>query len=384
MLRIHRARKRTGESAPLLSNRYRDMLRIPNSGLEISGGLSPKFIEVFMAFCESCGTQAGADDRFCKACGKPISSVEPNAQTAAADSQNIPAEPSTPHAPTIVIPVHPMAPVTPVSPAPATVFCRACGKQSPAAYEFCESCGASLRGNVSTAQAPVQPPAPSPQYAQPPSAIPPQRKSHLGVWLGVIFGALAIIVIVLLVALLSGPKPEDSLDQLRTAYLQHDQASFDKYVDVNSVLNDWTDQGVNEWLKQQNAGALETATVQVVAGAVKSAYIPDLSKSVDQMVVSGTLPDQSQNSDDKTTAFITGFVSSVVRNIAASQLTYQGVQSKAITNDNAELTVGVTSSVSSQPISVHIKMRRDGDHWRVVAVENLAGLLNQLNPTPTP
>jgi hypothetical protein len=166
--------------------------------------------------------------------------------------------------------------------------------------------------------------------------------------------------------------------------LQHDQASFDKYVDVNSVLNDWTDQGVNEWLKQQNAGALETATVQVVAGAVKSAYIPDLSKSVDQMVVSGTLPDQSQNSDDKTTAFITGFVSSVVRNIAASQLTYQGVQSKAITNDNAELTVGVTSSVSSQPISVHIKMRRDGDHWRVVAVENLAGLLNQLNPTPTP
>jgi hypothetical protein len=117
---------------------------------------------------------------------------------------------------------------------------------------------------------------------------------------------------------------------------------------------------------------------------VKSAYIPDLSKSVDQMVVSGTLPDQSQNSDDKTTAFITGFVSSVVRNIAASQLTYQGVQSKAITNDNAELTVGVTSSVSSQPISVHIKMRRDGDHWRVVAVENLAGLLNQLNPRPTP
>ncbi len=64
---------------------------------------------------------------------------------------------------------------------------------------------------------------------------------------------------------------------------------------MNSVLNDWTDQGVNEWLKQQNAGALETAAVQVVSGAVKSAYIPGLSQSVDQMVVSGTLPDQSQN-----------------------------------------------------------------------------------------
>jgi hypothetical protein len=214
--------------------------------------------------------------------------------------------------------------------------------------------------------------------------MPPPRKSHFGVWLGVIFGVIAIVVIVLLIALFSGPKPETSLDQLRTAYLQHDQASFDKFVDVNSVLNDWTDQGVNEWLKQQSAGALETAAVQVIAGAVKSAYIPGLSQSVDQMVVSGTLPDQSQNSDDKVTAFLTGFVSSVLRSIASSQLTYQGVQSKSITNNDAEVTVGVTSSLSAQPFSVRLKMHLDGDHWRVVAVENLAGLLNQLNPPTTP
>jgi len=332
-----------------------------------------------MAFCISCGKQTEPDDHFCKSCGKPIATVEPKAQVAAPDSQNIPAEPSTPHS-AIVIPVHPMTPVTPVSPPPATVFCRACGKQSPAAYDFCESCGASLRGNAPAA--PVQPPAAAQQYVPAPSAIPPQRKSHLGIWLGVIFGMLAIVVIVLLVALFSGPKPETSLDQARTAYLNHDQANFDKYVDVSSVLNDWTDQGVNEWLKQQNAGALETATVQVVAGAVKSAYIPGLSQSVDQMVVTGTLPDQSQNSDDKATVFLTGFVSSVLRNIAASQLTYQGVQSKTITNDNAELTVGVTSPLSTPPISVRIKMHRDGDHWRVAAVEDLAGLLNQINTTP--
>ena len=330
-----------------------------------------------MAFCTSCGKQSGPDDQFCNSCGKPITSSESSAKVPAPVPQNTPAGPSAPHS-SIVIPVHPIAPGTPASPAAGTVFCRACGKQSPAAYDFCESCGASLRGNVAAAPAP-----PAQQYAAAPSAIPLQRKSHLGIWLGVIFGAMAIIVIVLLVALLSGPKPEDSLDQLRTAYLQHDQANFDKYVDVNSVLNDWTDQGVNEWLKGQNAGALETATVQVVASAVKSAYIPDLSKSVDQMVVSGTLPDQSQNSDDKTTAFLTGFVSSIIRSLASSQLTYQGVQSKTITNDNAELTVGVTSSLSNQPISVRIKMHRDSDHWRVVAVEDLAGLLNQLNATPT-
>ncbi len=334
-----------------------------------------------MAFCTACGKQIEPDDHFCKSCGKPIES-ESIAPAAAPDAKNIPVEPPTPQAATIVIPVHSMPPTSQAAPAAASIFCRVCGKQSPAGYDFCESCGAPLHGNASAPPPPVRPQARPQQYAPTPSAIPPPRKSHLGVWLGVIFGVLAIVIIVLLVALLSEPKPEDSLDQLRTAYLQHDQASFDKYVDVNSVLNDWTDQGVNEWLKEQNAGPLEAATVQVVAGAVKSAYIPGLSQSVDQMVVSGTLPDQSQNSDDKATAFLTGFVSSIIRSLASSQLTYQGVQSKTITNDSAEVNVGVSSSLSTQPITVRVKMHRDSDHWRVVAVEDLAGLLNQLGATP--
>jgi hypothetical protein len=29
-------------------------------------------------------------------------------------------------------------------------------------------------------------------------------------------------------------------------------------------------------------------------------------------------------------------------------------------------------------------MKRVGDHWQVKAVEDMAGLLNQINPTPAP
>jgi len=357
------------------------MFRTTTNHPEISDGLWPKFIEVRMAFCTSCGKQLSADDRFCKSCGAPITSAASNAPVEASTPVNTPADPSTPHEPTIVIPVHPMAPATPVSSAPATVFCRACGKQSPAGYEFCESCGAPLRGNA--APATLQPSAPAPQYAPVPVALPPKRKSHVGLLVGVIFLALTLLVIVVVAVILSGPKPEDSLDQVRTAYLQHDQASFDKYVDVNSVLSDWTDQGVNVWLKQQNAGPIESAAAQIIAGTLKSVYLPGVAQSVDQLVVTGTLPDQSQtNQNDQATVFVTAFMWSILHSLATSQLTYQGVQSKTIVNDNAELTVGVTSSLSSQPISVRIKMRRDGDHWRVVAVEDLAGLLNQINPTP--
>ena len=265
-------------------------------------------------------------------------------------------------------------------------FCASCGKKSAVDDQFCNSCGAPLHHQARPITSGSTQPDTATPIAMPVSAAAPVRRSHVGLWLVAIFGLVALLVIVLIAVISSGPKPEDSLDQARAAYLRHDQTSFDKYVDVNSVLGDWTDQGVNVWLKQQNAGPIETAAAQVLAGTMKNAYLPGLSQSVDQMVVSGTWPDQSQNGgNDQVTVFVTSFVSSMIRNVASSQLTYQGVKFKTVTNNNdAELTVNVSSSLSAQPISVRIKMRRDGDHWRVVAVEDLAGLLNQLSPTPAP
>jgi len=303
-----------------------------------------------MAFCASCGKQTGPDDRFCEACGTPVAVL---AQTP-----------------------------------PAVVYCAGCGRPTRPGHDFCDACGTPLRANVSVPQAQVQP-ALSQQYAQVPRTIPPplpaKRKNYLWLWLGLGFSVAGVIVILILLTVFGGPQPENSLYEARMAYLQHDQASFDKYVDVNSVLSDWTNQGVNVWLKQQNAGPIESAAAQIIAGTLKSVYLPSVAQSVDQLVVTGTLPDQSQtDQNDQTTVFVSAFMSSILHSIATSQLTYQGVQTKTVTNDNAELTVSVTSSLSSQPISVRIKMRRDGDHWRVTAVEDLAGLLNQISPATTP
>jgi hypothetical protein len=338
-----------------------------------------------MAFCTSCGKQTSADDRFCKSCGTPVVSAAPIAPPEAAGPQNIPAEPVLPPAETLVIPVHSQAAEVP-PPAAAAVFCRACGKPSLAGHDFCDSCGAPLRGNLPTPPVQVLQAAPAPQYV---SILPPppqKRKSFLWLWLTAATVIVVIIFAIVIIPLLSGPDPGDSLDQARAAYLQHDQASFDKYVDVNSVLSDWTDQGVNGWLKQQNAGPIETAAAQLLSGTMKSAYLPALAQSVDQWVVSGTLPPDPSQTDqnDQSSVFVTAFLSSALRTLASSQLTYQGIQSKFVTNDNAELTFNVGSSLSAQPITVHVKMVRVGDHWQVKAVEDLAGLLNQISPTPAP
>jgi len=274
-------------------------------------------------------------------------------------------------------------------------FCGSCGKPTSPDDHFCKACGAPVKATVAAAPTtPVvpttTPPAPQ-QYAavpaQSPSPIPPPvRRSHVGLWLLGVFAVLALLVIVLVVIINSGPKPEDSLDRARAAYLQHDQANFDKYVDVNSVLSDWTDQGVNVWLKQENAGVFATSLVQSIVGSVKSKYLPGLAQSADQMVVSGTAPDQSQASEnDPISVFLIGYLSQVIRNAATTQLTYKGVESKTVTNNtDAILRVNVTGPASSQPVTVQIRMRRDGDHWRVVAVDDLAGLLSQLNLPTTP
>ena len=345
-----------------------------------------------MAFCTSCGKQSAPDDRFCKSCGTPLATDAAHPPVAAVTPQNIPAEPAMPPAETLVIPVHTQVADAPVPPPAATIFCRTCGKPSPAGHDFCQSCGAPLRGNIPAAPMQVQqaPPAqqysPPQQYIQIPPPPPPKRKSFLWLWLTAAAVIVVIIFAIIIIPFLAGPDPGDSLDQARAAYLQHDQASFDKYVDVNSVLSDWTDQGVNGWLKQQNAGTAETILAQGLSGTLKSLYLPAFAQSVDQWVVSGTLPaDQSQtDQNDQSSVFVTAFLSTGLRTLASSQLTYQGIQSKFVTNDNAELTFNVGSSLSTQPILVHVKMRRVGDHWQVKAVEDLAGLLSQISPTPAP
>jgi hypothetical protein len=339
-----------------------------------------------MAFCTSCGKQSSPDDRFCKACGAPVMTETPLAPVEPPTAQNIPAEPVQPPAETLVIPVHPQVADAPAAPAAATIFCRACGKPSPAGHDFCGSCGAPLRGSLPMAPVQVQQAAPAQQYVSIPPPPVQKRKSFLWLWLTAAAVIVVIILAVIIIPFLSGPDPGDSLDQARAAYLQHDQASFDKYVDVNSVLSDWTDQGVNAWLKQQNAGTIETAAAQILAGTMKSAYLPGVAQSVDQWVVSGTLPPDPSQTDqnDQSSVFVTAFLSSALRSLASSQLTYQGIQSKFVTNDNAELTFNVGSSLSTQPILVHVKMQRVGDHWQVKAVEDLAGLLNQISPTPAP
>ena len=212
------------------------------------------------------------------------------------------------------------------------------------------------------------------------SAVPASRKP-VGKWIGigaavVIVGAIALFA----VQLLSGPQPEDAIDQARLAFLNRDQAEFAKYVDVQGVLDNWVDQSVNALLAKNDTGPLAAVAVQAALPTVKHAFLPTAAQAVGQFIVSGApTSEQSTGDANPVGAFLMSYLSSATRQLATSQLTYMGVESKQVTGDDAALAVKVGSAFRSEPIHLKVRMHRFGDFWRVVAVDDVLGLLQQMS-----
>jgi hypothetical protein len=194
--------------------------------------------------------------------------------------------------------------------------------------------------------------------------------------------ALVVVVVGVAAILLLPPNPKDSLEKAGAAYSQHDAQAFDNYVDVQSVLNDWTDQGLDAWLIKNNIGVGQSLLANSFVAGAKTLLVPRLARAVENELLSGRIADQpqSQNSDN-TTNYLMGFVSSGVRSLVASQLKYEGVVSQTTSGSDAVLDVQVSSPLSRNPLVVKVKMARVGNHWRIVAIQDLAGLLTQMDLT---
>ena len=225
----------------------------------------------------------------------------------------------------------------------------------------------------------VPPGGKSPGAAGPPAQAgkPPRRPIKPWVWGA---GAAAVVLaVIVVVALLSGPRPEDSLDRARAAYLQRDQVNFDKYVDVTSVLSDGVDQIASVILQQNNTGGIARLAIEAAIPALKSIYLPSTAQAVDQFIISGNLPQDSQSSSrDPASTLVAGYVSAALRKVAASALSYQGVESRQISGSSATLSVRVATPLSGQPMVLRVRMQKGDGYWRVVAIEDVAGLVRKL------
>ena len=246
------------------------------------------------------------------------------------------------------------------------MFCTQCGASSPDSASFCSACG-------------------KPMAVTPTQSNPPQRHSHTLrniTWIAAAAAAATIIAAVALSgpSLFSGPSPEDSLVKAGTAFARQDAQAFDNYVDVQSVLGDWTDQAASSWIANNNSSVGGTLIANGIVTGFKSLLLPRFVASVEQDFLRNRMPDQPEASNsDNATNYMMVFLTNGVRALIASQISYQGIASQSRSGSDAVLDVRVRSPLSNGHLLVRVDMKRSGDHWRIVSIPNVAGLLAQLH-----
>jgi hypothetical protein len=260
------------------------------------------------------------------------------------------------------------------------MFCTYCGGSNPDNASFCSACGKpiaiapALPVAIPSTQLDPQPVATQPALSNPPQ----QRRSHTARNIKWIAAAMAAAIIVAF--LMSGPSPGDSLERAGAAFVHQDAQAFDNYVDVQSILGDWTDQATSSWLANNNNTVGSSLVANGLIVGFKSLIVPKLASSVEQQIFSNRLLDRPQSdSSSDATNYMTVFLSNSIRSLIAAKISYQGIATQTSSGSNAVLDVRVGSPLSGNPLLVRVNMRRAGDHWRIVAIPNIAGLLAQLH-----
>jgi hypothetical protein len=244
------------------------------------------------------------------------------------------------------------------------MFCTQCGASNPDSASFCSACG-------------------RPMAVRPTQSDPPQQHSHMlrnVMWIAAAAAATIIAAVALSgPSLFSGPNPEDSLVKAGAAFAHRDAQAFDNYVDVQSVLGDWTDQAASSWLANNSSSVGGSLLANGIVTGFKTLILPKFVASVEPEILSNRMPDQPQvTSSGNATNYMTIFLTNSVRALIASQISYEGIASQSRSGSDAVLDVRLRSPLIKSPLLVRVGMRRSGDHWRIVSIPNVAGLLAQL------
>ena len=302
--------------------------------------------------------------------------------------------------------------------------CHTCGRRVDSEAHFCAACGSPVLGSSNTiveasvpasspsessllqrtaasslAPAPPPPPVkfapPPPPPRSPPNSAPVDGPGEINDRVGAVLRRstahpvrthyLRIIVIVVLVGIaasatyfyLHTPDPEVSLDQVRLAYAQQDQLSFDKYVDVEAVLGNGIDQFADYYALQHKIAHPIFFKAGISVG--EQMYLPQIAQSVDNFVVTGNLPDLPVwATDNATVSEAISDAAKVLHRVIQAQLKYQGVVSKTVSGADATVEVRIKSPLSTGAMTVRLQMRRVHNHWRIVAIEDVPQILQEM------
>jgi hypothetical protein len=304
--------------------------------------------EETVTFCPNCGAPATPETRFCPKCGATIAApVEPAAPPPAPYRPPTQIESPPPQAP-----YH--APTQMDVPPPSGGY----------SYQPQQPPGPAYPPSYPP-QAPPPPPPPQGALYPPPTAAPghaaPKKRSK---------APLAILGVVLL-AIVGfgvwayvthhwpfGSGPKDAVEKAHTAYQKKDAATFDKYVDLQSLLSDFFDQTAAE-------GGMDPKTLSQVKFALPQ--ITEIFKNIFFGTPTTAPAEMVQSMTPGAEMMRTGF----------QKLSYQGIDGEPqITGKDAIVKVKIldSSETPAKTKTLELKLFDNGTNWRVVAALNLKKL----------
>lgn len=242
-------------------------------------------------------------------------------------------------------------------------FCSSCGMQqgSPGAL-FCENCG---------------------------SALAPPPGSSRTRWLpGVAIAAGSLMLVTALVwaafQFWPRPDPRDIPEHIRLAFLSHDVAAFERHVALDRVLTDALAQAASLGMQEvaatnlnmtPAASALAASAAAATATLAAPQLVPELARLCRQLVSAGTWATQGiATTANDPSPVLMQFVSEAL----ASQLTYRGAEVLGRQGPAVQVAVSMATPLQAQPLTIRLRMEMADEGWRVVGVEDLAGLIRQV------
>jgi hypothetical protein len=190
-----------------------------------------------------------------------------------------------------------------------------------------------------------------------------------------------LLLLIVLLALVAGGYyyyrnlkngPSGALVAAAAAVQTHDMATFEKYVDVNSVTTHLVDDVVQQ-------GSLLTSLLPggslVMGGAmrmIKPALANAAHKEVQRYVETGSLEAAAAAAPKRlVNVSLTGLASKVVN----PDSEFKGIKYTREEGDNAFVGLEVTQPKYDTTMVVEVKMHRQGDHWQMTQITNSGELL---------
>ncbi|UOQ98088.1 hypothetical protein MUN81_01025 [Hymenobacter sp. 5317J-9] len=166
--------------------------------------------------------------------------------------------------------------------------------------------------------------------------------------------------------------PKGALVSAAAAVQAHDMASFEKYVDVNSV----TSHLVDDAAQQSSALTSLLPGGSLMMGGALRMLKPTLAKAarqeVQRYVETGSLEAAAAAAPKRLVNIsLTGLAGRVV----GPESEFKGIKYTREEGDNAFVGIEVTQPKYDTTMVVEVKMRRQGDHWQMTQITNSGELL---------